>query len=141
METIWYITGGLLVPFFGYVFYSWWKMKKAPMGPESEKIRNLDDKNFSHQVGSGIALVDFWASWCMPCRMMTPVLNEVAEEVDSSVRICKVNIEQHQSIANRFSVKNIPTMLIFRNGKEVDRIVGVKSKDFLIKKLNMLKYK
>ncbi len=141
MTTIYYITGGLMVLFFIWIFYGWWKMKKTPMGPESEKIKNLDDKNFSNQVKNGISLVDFWASWCMPCRMMVPVLNELAEEVDPSVKICKVNIEQYQALATQYSVRNIPTMLIFRNGKEVDRIVGVKTKDFLLKKINMLKYK
>lgn len=125
----------------GYLVFTFRRMKNAPVAPDSPKIMNLTDKNFSHQVGKGISLVDFWASWCMPCKMMVPVLNEVAEEVGDNVAICKVNIEEYQSIAQKHAVRNIPTLLIFKNGKEVDRVVGVKSKDFLINKLNMLKYK
>ncbi len=77
----------------------------------------------------------------MPCKLMSPILNEVAEAMGDQVSVCKVNIEEYQSIAQKHSVRNIPTMIIFRNGKEVDRIVGVKQKDFLVNKLNMLKYK
>ena len=135
------IIAGFIALAGGYVFFTYRRMKNTPAGPDSPKIKNLNDKNFSHHVGKGISLVDFWASWCMPCKMMAPVLNEMAEEVGDQVAICKVNIEEYQSIAQKYSVRNIPTMLIFRNGKEVDRVVGVKSKDFLLNKINMLKYK
>jgi thioredoxin 1 len=132
---------GVLTLMGGYMFFTFRRMKNTPAGPDSPKIKILNDKNFSHQIGKGVSLIDFWASWCMPCKMMVPVLNELAEEADDSVSICKVNIEEYQSIAQKHSVRNIPTILIFKNGKEVDRVVGVKSKDFLLNKLNMLKYK
>ena len=139
--TIILIIAGVLALFAGYVFFAYRRMKNIKVGPDSPKIKNLTDKNFNHQVSKGICLVDFWASWCMPCKMMAPVLNELAEEVGDKVAVCKVNIEDYQSVAQKHSVRNIPTLLIFRNGKEVDRLVGIKSKDFLINKLNMLKYK
>jgi len=125
----------------GYMFYTFRKMKNAPVAPDNPRIRILTDKNFTQQTGKGITLVDFWASWCMPCKMMIPVLNEVAEEAADGVLVGKVNIEEYQSLARKYNVKNIPTMLIFKNGKEVDRVVGVKSKDFLLNKINMLRYK
>ncbi len=131
----------VLALFAGYLFFAYRKMKNIPIGPESTRIKNLTDKNFSNQIKNGISLVDFWASWCMPCKMMIPVLNDVAEEMGDHAAICKVNIEEYQFIAQKYSVRNIPTMVIFKNGKEVDRVVGVKSKDFIINKLNMLKYK
>ncbi|MEI6434200.1 MAG: thioredoxin [Bacteroidota bacterium] len=131
----------VLILFSGYMFFMYRKVKKTPTGPDSTKIKILNDKNFAQQISKGIALVDFWASWCMPCKMMSPILNEVAEEVGDQAAICKVNIEEYQSIAQKYAVRNIPTIIIFRNGKEVDRIVGVKQKDFLINKINMLKYK
>jgi thioredoxin 1 len=136
-----YIILGVLAVFAGYLFFAYRKMKNVPAGPDHPLIKNLTDKNFSAQTAKGIALVDFWASWCMPCKMMAPVLNELAGEVGDKAAICKVNIEEYQSIAQKYNVRNIPTIIIFKNGKEADRIVGVKQKDFLLNKINMLKYK
>jgi thioredoxin 1 len=127
--------------FAGYMFFAFRKIKNTPVAPDNHRIKILTDKNFNQQISKGISLVDFWASWCMPCKMMVPILNEVAEETGEQAAICKVNIEEYQSIAQKYSVRNIPTIIIFRNGKEVERIVGVKQKDFLLNKLNMLKYK
>lgn len=139
--TIFFIVAGVVILAAGYFYFAYRRIKNIPEGPASPKIRILDDKNFSYQISKGISVVDFWAAWCMPCKMMVPVLNELAEEAGDSVAICKVDIEKNQSLAKKYSVKNIPTLLIFRNGKEVDRVVGVKPKDFLLKKINMLKYK
>lgn len=140
MITVIIITGVVLL-LAGYMYFTYRRVKSMPMVPDSEKIRILTDKNFAQQISAGIALVDFWASWCMPCKMMAPILNEVAEEMGDKVRVGKVNIEEFQTVAQKYSVRNIPTLIIFRNGKEVDRIVGVKQKDFIVNKLNMLKYK
>ena len=108
------------------------KMKNVPTVADSDKILTLTDKNFQHQTKNKLVLVDFWASWCAPCRMMAPVLNEVADELSGNSHVGKVNIEQYQSLAQKFKVRNIPTMILFKNGKEIDRFVGVKSRDFLI---------
>ncbi len=111
--------------------------------PEVEphkKVINLTNANFKQHTQNGIALVDFWAAWCMPCKMMAPVLNELAEEVQDKAKICKLNIEEQQQLATNFKVKSIPTIILFRNGKEVDRVVGVKTKDFLLQKIERLKY-
>lgn len=112
------------------------KMKNIPTVTDSDKILTLTDKNFQHQTKNKLVLVDFWASWCAPCRMMAPVLNEVADELSGNSHVGKVNIEQYQSLAQKFKVRNIPTMILFINGKEVDRFVGVKSKDFLLQMIS-----
>jgi thioredoxin 1 len=112
------------------------RMKNIPVIDDSEKILTLTDKNFQHQTKNKLVLVDFWASWCAPCRMMAPVLNEVADELSGNSHVGKVNIEQYQSLAQKFKVRNIPTMILFKNGNEVDRFVGVKSKEFLLKMIS-----
>jgi|YelNatPaOPRAMG01_1025707.scaffolds.fasta_scaffold00248_36 thioredoxin 1 len=130
---------GLLILVFGYGFYKTQKMRNAPEVPTSEKIKILSDKTFAQQTKNGIVLVDFWASWCMPCKMMAPILNEVAEQVSAGVTIAKLNVEQNQATASKYKVRSIPTMILFKDGKEVTRIVGVKPKDFVLKEINKIK--
>jgi thioredoxin 1 len=138
MNTILIIAGVLFTIFAGYAIFSYRKMKNIPEVAKSDKIKDLTDKNFQHQIKSSISLVDFWASWCVPCKMMAPVLNELADEVGSGVKVCKVNVEQYQSIASKYAVRGIPTMLLFRDGREINRFVGVKSKDFLLEQIQKI---
>jgi len=119
-----------------YLYLMAKKLKNSPEVPESRHLVILNPANFQQQTRTGLALVDFWASWCMPCKMMAPILNEVADEIGSKARICKVNVEEHQQLSSKFSVRNIPTLILLKNGKEVDRFVGVKTKDFLIKQID-----
>jgi thioredoxin 1 len=127
---------GILVVAFGVITYTAKaKMKNVPMVADHEKILTLTDKNFQHQTKNRIVLVDFWASWCAPCRMMAPVLNDMASELAENLHVGKVNIEQYQSLAQKFRVRNIPTMILFKNGVEVNRFVGIKNKDFLLKQI------
>ena len=93
-------------------------------------VINLTRDNFEAEVTEfkGTVLVDFWASWCMPCKMLSPVVDEVAEEV-ISVKVAKVNVDEQQSLAARFDVMSIPTLIVFKDGKEVRRSVGVMPKE------------
>jgi thioredoxin 1 len=135
MQTAFIIVGSIIAGFGILLFMAKLKMKNIPSVADSEKILTLTDKNFEHQTKNKTVLVDFWASWCAPCRMMAPVLNEMAEELNGKAHIGKVNVEQYQSLAQKFKVRGIPTMILFKNGKEINRFVGVKSKDFLLKQL------
>ena len=114
------------------------KMKKIPLVRDNDKIITLTDKNFKNQIKNKKILVDFWASWCAPCRMMAPVLNEMAEQSDGKYYIGKADIQQFQNIAQEYRVRSIPTLILFKNGKEVKRIVGVKSKEFLLKQIQLV---
>lgn len=125
----------VLVAFFIVIKVAKAKMKNTPMVDDHQNILTLTDKNFQAQTKNKIVLVDFWASWCAPCRMMAPILNEVADELDGNKRVGKVNIEQFQGMAQQFKVRNIPTLVLFKNGKEVNRFVGIKTKDFLMKEI------
>ena len=80
-------------------------------------------------------LIDFWATWCGPCRMLSPIVDEVAEETDS-VKVCKVNVDEEQVLANKYKIRSIPTMLVFKDGKIIDTMVGVMQENVLIDKLN-----
>jgi thioredoxin 1 len=139
MNTIIIIAGVIFTIFSGYVIISYRKMKNVPEVAKSDKIKDLTDKNFQNQIKNSISLVDFWASWCVPCKMMSPILNELANEVGSGVQVCKVNVEQYQALASKFAVRGIPTMLLFRDGKEINRFVGVKSKDFLLDQIQKIR--
>jgi thioredoxin 1 len=122
----------------GYLVFNYLRMRKAQLVPESEKIITLTGSNFQHQVKKGVHLVDFWAAWCVPCKMMGPILNELAEQSDGSFRVGKLNVEQHPAMASTYGVRNIPTMILFKDGKELKRIVGVKTKDYLLKQIREL---
>ncbi|MDP3645146.1 MAG: thioredoxin [Bacteroidota bacterium] len=115
------------------------KMKNIPMVADHAKVLTLTDKNFQQLMKNKLVLVDFWASWCAPCRMMAPVLNEVAAELTGNSQVGKVDIQQYQSLADKFKVRSIPTLILLKNGVEINRFVGVKSKEFLIKEIAKVK--
>jgi thioredoxin 1 len=111
------------------------KFKKAPMVENSQKILVLTDQNFASSIKDKTVLVDFWAEWCMPCKMMAPILNELSLELPDGQAVGKVDIEAYPKMAQKHGIRNIPTLVIFKNGKEIDRIVGVKQKGFLKEKM------
>jgi len=111
------------------------KIKNTPLAADHENILTLTDSNFKQQTKNKVVLIDFWAAWCAPCRIMAPVLNDVASELSGNSHVGKVNIEQYQSIAQKFKVRSIPTLILLKNGIEVNRFVGVKSKDFLLQQV------
>jgi len=129
------VLAGLAV-FIYYIYYNYKKMKNAPQIEDNDKITHLNDKNFQQEIGQGLILVDFWADWCMPCKLLGPILNETAAEIKGDARIGKLNVEESRLTASKYNVRSIPTMILFKNGKEINRIVGVKQKDFLLKQLN-----
>lgn len=135
MQTTMIIIGLIITAFGIFLFTAKARMKNIPTVADSDRILTLDNTNFQHQIKNKVVLVDFWASWCAPCRMMAPVLNEVAEELTGNAHVGKVNIEQYQSLASSYKIKSIPTMVLYKNGKEVTRFVGVKSKEFLLKQI------
>jgi len=102
---------------------------------DSLKIKIINEHNFEHQIKRGVILVEFWAPWCISCKTLTPVLNELAEELSGNTSVGKLNIDNPQSISLRYGVKKIPTMLLFKNGEEVKRFSGFQSKETLMKEI------
>ena len=135
METFLIILGSIVGGFVILNTYARVKMKNTPQVDDHKDILNLSEKNFQQQTKGKVVLVDFWAAWCAPCRMMAPVLNDVAGDLTGNQKVGKINIEQQKALANKFKVRSIPTMILFRNGTEVKRYVGIKQKDFLIKEI------
>ena len=101
-------------------------------------VVNLNEKNFEEEVlkSEKPVLIDFWASWCGPCRMMSPVIDSIAEEMKDTVKVCKINIDEEQNLAVKYDVMSIPTFVVIKNGKEIGRSVGVQDKSEII---NMIK--
>jgi thioredoxin 1 len=139
MQTTIIITSILITVLVGLYLMARARMKNIPVVADNDNILTLTDKNFSHQTKNKLVLVDFWASWCAPCRIMAPVLNEVADELTGNSHVGKVNIEEYQSLAQKFQVRNIPTLILLRNGIEVNRFVGIKNKEFLLQQINKVK--
>jgi len=135
MQTTLIVLGVILAAFFIFRFYAMAKIKNTPLVADHEKVLTLTEANFQQKTKNKVVLVDFWASWCAPCRMMAPVLNDVASELKGNSHVGKVDIQQYQSLANQFKVRSIPTLILFKNGKEINRFVGIKSKEFLLKEI------
>lgn len=133
MNTTLIVVGLLALAFILFNIVARKQMKKIPSVADHEKIVTLTEQNFQAQTKNKLVLVDFWASWCAPCRMMAPVLNDAVAELNGNVRIGKVNIEDFQSLAQKFKIRNIPTMVLLKNGVEVNRFSGVKNKDYILK--------
>ena len=100
-------------------------------------VVTITNENYTEEVekSNKPVLLDFWAGWCGPCRMMSPIVDEIAEEVGERAKICKVNVEEEVYLANQFQITNIPTLVIMKNGKVVNKFVGVQDKDLLIKEI------
>lgn len=96
----------------------------------------LTTADFDATVGSGVTLVDFWAEWCGPCRLISPVIDELARQYDGKAKIRKVNVDNEPDIAMRFDVSSIPTLIVFKDGAIASRFVGVTKKDELASALD-----
>lgn len=96
------------------------------------KVLHLDSSNFESEIKDKVVLVDFWAEWCGPCKMMLPVLEEVAKEIGDKAVVAKVNVDEAQDLAVKFSVRSIPALFILKNSQVVWQAVGVQSKKVLI---------
>src|SRR5674476_821697 len=116
-----YIIFFLFAALCAYFVFNFKKAKDTPVVADSDKIKTLDELDFDHQIKRGIVLVDFWAPWCMPCKMMAPVLNTLAEELTGNASVGKLNVDQQQSISLKYGVRSIPTLLLFKNGEEINR--------------------
>ncbi len=133
-----YIIGSIVILFLSYSVYSFFKIKRLPVTPDSNKIKVLNNNNFGSVTKKGIVLVDFWAPWCAPCKMMAPVLNEIAESESSRITIAKVNVDNQQQLAGQFMVRSIPTLIFMKNGKEVKRYIGFKPKSVILNEIDRL---
>jgi len=104
----------------------------------AEGISTLTDSTFDEEVGASdeAVLVDFWAEWCGPCKMIAPILEEIAGEQAGKVRIAKVNVDDNPDLARRFDVMSIPTLIVFKDGQPQKRMIGAKGKGQLLEELN-----
>lgn len=110
--------------------------KKIP----SASVSHLTDSNFDAELnGSNLPmLIDFWAPWCGPCRMLAPILDTIAEKFAGRIRVAKVNIDENPGVTGRFGILSIPTLIFFKDGKEVERLIGALPEAALTEKLNQL---
>lgn len=102
------------------------------------KYIELTTENFDNVIKEGVSLVDFWAPWCGPCRMIAPVIDELAAEFDGKANICKVNTDEQQDLAVKYGVRSVPTILFMKDGEIVDTVIGAQSKQALADKINSL---
>jgi thioredoxin 1 len=108
------------------------------MEAKMANLSEINGSNFEAEVlkQSGMVLVDFWAPWCGPCRMQTPILERLVQDGGISARIMKVNTDEAPDLAQKLGISSIPTLILFRDGKEIDRMVGVQSEESLKRKLS-----
>ena len=95
-------------------------------------LKELNEANFDQETANGLVMVDFWAAWCGPCRMQTPILEYVDRKIGSTVKICKLNVDDAPNVAARFGIQSIPTILVFKNGQVAQNLVGLQTEATLV---------
>ncbi len=100
---------------------------------------DVTDSTFDKEVlrAEGKVLVDMWAPWCGPCRMMSPVIDEIAAEYEDSLKVCKLNVDENPEISSRYGVMSIPTLMVFEGGQVVGKMVGFKPKEDIVRELGI----
>jgi thioredoxin 1 len=100
-------------------------------------VVELTEKNFEAEVRKSAkpVLVDFWAEWCGPCKMISPIVDEIAKDLDGKLKVAKVNVDDAQELAANFNIMSIPTLIIFKNGEPVEMMVGAMSKEHMMEKI------
>ena len=99
-------------------------------------VLNVTDQTFTTETNNGIVLVDFFATWCGPCKMIAPVIEELDQDMGNQVKFVKIDVDQNQETANKFGIMSIPTLLVMKDGKVVDTLVGFKPKEAFEEALN-----
>ena len=99
---------------------------------------NLNKDNFEKSIANGVALVDFWAEWCGPCKMQLPIIEEFSSEMEGKATIGKVNVDEELELAQFFGIQSIPTLILFKDGKPVKKLVGLHSKESLYEEVNQV---
>lgn len=101
-------------------------------------VKELTDATFAAAVLNGVTLVDFWASWCPPCRKQGPIIEKIARDFAGRAVIAKINVDEEGETAGRFQVASIPTLILFKNAQEMERLVGLQEEQVLVQALNKL---
>lgn len=127
-NVVWIVLGLLFLLFLYNGFRRYQMMKNYTPDQDSDKLLKLTDANFNKQVSKGLVLVDFWAPWCAPCRMIAPILSELAEDFDGKAKIGKLNVDENKAVAGKYGIRSIPTLMLFKDGEVVEKFVGVKPK-------------
>lgn len=104
----------------------------SEVSSEESLVLTVTDDNFDQTIAEGVTLVDFWAVWCPPCRIQNPIIEEVAQEIGDIAKITKLDVDHNPRAARMNGVQNIPTLIIFKDGKQVERYVGVQQKETLV---------
>jgi len=134
--TLWMIFFGIFVILLIWAFYKRYKaLKSYDPANDSDKLVVLTDSNFKKTISNGVTLVDFWAEWCTPCKIQGPIVSDIAEEMSQVAKIAKLDVQAYQKTARELGIRNIPTIIIFKNGKIFRQFVGVKTKSVLTKAL------
>jgi thioredoxin 1 len=102
----------------------------------AQLVQHLNDENFQQVIAKGVTLVDFYATWCGPCRMIAPIVEQLSGMVEGKATVAKLDIDEAQQVTNSLQITSVPTLILFKDGKEVKRIVGVKDLDYLLNLVN-----